>query len=162
MEIQSILKMLARAAGTGHSNYRRAAHPSGCATCGAGAGCSSIECHLYIQTTMHTYINTVPLFIKTNNSVPLNAESQTTTRRRQSRSRSCASGSTASSTAWSTAARIPPLTTRKAIRVYKQPPGSTNNSHQGLQMGLQTAGIRVLNRMVHRRAYRPTSPHICT
>jgi len=31
--------------GTVTSTMRRAAHPSGCARCGAGAGCSAIKCH---------------------------------------------------------------------------------------------------------------------
>ena len=40
---RSIREILARAAATGHSTMRRAAHHSGCAKCGAGAGCSAIK-----------------------------------------------------------------------------------------------------------------------
>ena len=46
VEIESIHNKLARAADTGHSKSHicaRAARPSGCAGCGAGAGCSAIR-----------------------------------------------------------------------------------------------------------------------
>ena len=45
VEIESIRKMPARAADTGTVTHtmRRAAHPSECARCGAGAGCSAIK-----------------------------------------------------------------------------------------------------------------------
>ena len=48
VEIEFIREMLARAADTVTSRMCRAAHPSGCTRCGAGAGCSAIK-HQYLE-----------------------------------------------------------------------------------------------------------------
>ena len=42
------------ARGTVTSTMRRAAHPSGCARCGAGAGCSAIKCQSLCRTSLRS------------------------------------------------------------------------------------------------------------